>query len=500
MPILTIGTAKNFVRSGEARSWSPGFSRLKPGLQPLRNLHLAERDEYGGDMRIGRLFHILLLAAMALPADGLTAAAEPEAAPLPPDPAQPAATQPLDLETALSWTLQANPTLVAVRQNLGVSAEAISVARRFPTSLNPTLSVDVRPWVFQRQATDAVQRLEPFVSVSWAQPIELGNRREYRLQMAQASYCQTQWSILQAELMALVQTYRLHQTALYRREKLTVAQRLTEFNGKLVESLRRQAEANQVAAADVLLAEVEGQTTVEQLEVARQEYIAALTDLRQQLGMPQYAATAEPVGPFRVPDHQLAGDEDSLVRLAQENRPEVGAAAAVASNSRAALSLAHAERIPVPSVGPVYEHNESGANFYGLVVSSPIPVLNSGASIVRQREAEYRRDYVAWEQSQQQVAIQVKAVLAKWNQLQQAADRTRARFEPMRAQAARMQRLYDAGQADLVKLLQVRRRLLEAENAELDVTWQTTQAHADLLASLGSTPLLGSLSEGPAGR
>ena len=56
-----------------------------------------------------------------------------------------------------------------------------------------------------------------------------------------------------------------------------------------------------------------------------------------------------------------------------------------------------------------------------------------------------------------------------------------------------MQRLYEAGQADLVKLLQVRQRWLEAKNAQLDAVWQTTQAYADLLAALGASQLLGTL-------
>ena len=47
------------------------------------------------------------------------------------------------LETALEWTLSCNPDLVTIRQNLNVSADAVAVARRFPTSLNPTVSVDV---------------------------------------------------------------------------------------------------------------------------------------------------------------------------------------------------------------------------------------------------------------------------------------------------------------------------------------------------------------------
>ena len=53
-----------------------------------------------------------------------------------------------------------------------------------------------------------------------------------------------------------------------------------------------------------------------------------------------------------------------------------------------------------------------------------------------------------------------------------------------------MQRLYDAGQAELLKLLQVQRRYIDTRNVELDAIWETTQAYADLLAATGGTPLL----------
>ncbi len=397
----------------------------------------------------------------------------------------------IDLETALQWTLQSNPSLVTTRQNLRVSAEAVTVAEHFPTSLNPSVSVTCAPWVFERQDNGAVQNLDRSVSVVWAQPIELGHRQAYREQMARASYSQTQWNILQVELAALIQTYRLHQTALYRREKLGVAQDLNTFSTRLVESLRRQAEANQATAADVVLAEVENQATVDQLEAARQDYLAALADLRQQIGIPAIAASAEPTGSFRVPEDRIHADGATLVRLAQESRPEVQAAMAAVVNSRAALALARADRIPVPSLGPVYERNETGAVFYGLALSSPVPLLNSGNPLVGQREAEYHRDCVAVEQARQQIATQVLAVMVKWTEAQQAAERTHARFEPTRAQAERMQRLYDAGQADLLKLLQVQRRFIDTRNVELDAIWQTIQAYADVLAATGGTPLLG---------
>jgi len=401
----------------------------------------------------------------------------------------------VDLETALQLTLQCNPGLVAMRENLCVSAEAIEVAKRFPASLNPTVSFQESPWVFQREPGGGVARLHDMVVLMWQQPIELGHRRQFRTQMAEAAYCQTRWSVLQAELTALVQTYRLHQTALYRGQRLGVAQRLVEFNERLVQSLRRQLEANQVPAADVIMAEVESQTTAQLREAVRLEYAAAVAELRGQMGLPQYAASAQPAGPLEVPRDDFSGRAEALVEIALAARPEVRTATAAVANSRAALGLARADRIPVPSIGPAYEQNETGASFYGIAITSPIPVLNLGQTLVRQREAEYHRDCIALEQSRRQVEAQVRSVLTKWSQALESAAQTRARSEPIRVQAERMERLYEAGRADLVKLIQVRGRRIEAENAQWDAIWQTTQAYAEVLMTLGATPLLASLPE-----
>ena len=96
----------------------------------------------------------------------------------------------MDLATALELTLQYQPSLIAVRQNLAVSAEAIEVARQFPMSLNPTVTVDVLPWTFLR-GPGGVQPLETYLTVTWAHPIEPGHRRQLRGEMAKASYTQT---------------------------------------------------------------------------------------------------------------------------------------------------------------------------------------------------------------------------------------------------------------------------------------------------------------------
>jgi cobalt-zinc-cadmium efflux system outer membrane protein len=400
---------------------------------------------------------------------------------------------PLDLSAALECTLTYNPSLITLRQNRAVSAAALAVARQFPTSLNPTVSIDVVPWVFERSPGGPVQQLETRVAVTWAQPVELGHRTKHRLGVARAAFRQTQWTILQAELQAMIETYRLHQTATYRRQQLEVAERLMELNRQLAEVLRRQMEASQAAAADVVLAEVESAAASAKADLARQEYLIALTELRRQIGLPEYAATAVPVGTLTLPRPVLPDGDDALVQLALAARPEIHAAEAQVSGAWASVRLARADRIPIPSIGPLYEHDESGVTFYGLAVSTPVPVLNTGRTLVAQREAEYRRDRVALEQMRRQVAVEVRAALARWRQTVELAARAQQRTAPLRGQAERMQRLFEAGQTDVVRLLQVRQRTIDAQNAQLDALWQATQSYADLLAAAGAGPLLGSL-------
>ena len=143
------------------------------------------------------------------------------------------------------------------------------------------------------------------MNITWSQPIELPYRTNLRAGIAQASYDQTRFTVLQAELTALVQTYRLYQTALYRRDKLKVSRALVEFNERLVQTLQRQVEAARAAPADLVLAQVESHATRQQLEIATHEYVAAISDLRSQLGIPEYATTAVPERRHDLPETSL---------------------------------------------------------------------------------------------------------------------------------------------------------------------------------------------------
>jgi cobalt-zinc-cadmium efflux system outer membrane protein len=418
--------------------------------------------------------------------------------------------QSISLQAALYGALTGNPDLVTLRQGnvIAASAEAVEVARHFPATLNPTLWVDLRPITLVPHGTFGTRSPggagttpqgsfygfgQVFFYISLRQPIELGHQTTHRYHIAQAAYDQQRWNVIQAELTSLVQTYRFFQTAAYRREKYHLAQRLADFNDHLLQTLQRRMEANQSLAVDVALARVESRATRQQIKAARQDYLTALTDLRNQVGIPESAGVIEPLGEFNVPRYIPPVSEQIMIQEALRNRPDIHAADAQVAVTYSAIRLAKADRIPTPVVGPQYEMDEAGVQYIGFVFITPLPIWNNGKPLVLQREAEHRRAIVAFQEAQQRATAQVRAAVAKWNGATELVNESGGLTKELSTEVRLLERLFDAGQADLPKLMQARQRLIQLENAELDAVWQATQAQADLLLALGVPSLINAL-------
>jgi outer membrane protein, heavy metal efflux system len=431
--------------------------------------------------------------------------------PMPPDTlsaiAAPVGGQSISLQAALYGAITSNPDLVTLRQGnaLVASAEAVEVARHFPTTLNPTLWIDYRPITLIPNGTFGTTSPagrssgthngfyhygQDYIYVSLRQPVELGHQTTHRYHIAEAAFDQQKWVVVQAELTALVQTYRFFQTAAYRREKYRLSQELADFNDRLSESLQKRMEANQVQAADVALARVESRATRQLIKATRQDYLTALTDMRNQVGIPEQAGALEPLGEFTLPPYIPPVDEQVMIQEALGSRPDIHAAYAQVTGTHAAVNLAKGDRIPTPIIGPQYEMDEAGVQYIGFVLISQLPIWNSGKPLVLQREAEHRRAVVAYEQARQRAIAQVRAAVAKWNGATELVNESAGLSKELDKDVSSLDRLFEAGQADLTKLMQARQRLIQLQNAQLDAVWQATQAQADLLLALGMPSLI----------
>ncbi|MGB9689134.1 TolC family protein [Thermogutta sp.] len=165
--------------------------------------------------------------------------------------------QTLTLQEALQETLTRNPKLVVQRGEQRVSWAAWWAAQRFPTSLNPRISLDVRPWNFDPETG---QPLRTSVTVTLLQPVDVNGAQRHRVAQARAEYDLAQWELVTAELQALIETYRLYETAVYRRERYRLTEKLAAFQKDLVEAIRRRVESGLTAPSDLVLSETEAQS------------------------------------------------------------------------------------------------------------------------------------------------------------------------------------------------------------------------------------------------
>ena len=425
--------------------------------------------------------------------------------------------QSLSLQQALFGALTSNPDLIALRQGnpAQASAEAVEVARKFPVALNPTVFIDYRPITLIPNGTFGTTGPsgttgggtgatpnhpgsfyhfgQNYFLIALRQPVEFGHQTTHRHSIAKAAYKQVQWQIIQAEMTALVQTYRFFQTAAYRREKLRVAEQLADFNENLLKTLERRLKANQALPADVALAKVESRATRQQARAARQDYVTALTDLRNQIGIPETAAETEPLGEFTLPSTIPPVDEQALVEAALRCRPDLHASQAAIEGAGAAVRLARGDRLPTTIIGPQYVQDEAGIQYIGLNLVPILPILNSGTALVRQREAEQRRAIVAFQQVQQRAVAQVRSAVAKWNGATGLVNDSSGLTQELSGDVASLERLFEAGQTDLTRVQQARQRLIQLENAQLDALWAATQAQADLMLAVGVPSMIQSL-------
>ena len=179
-----------------------------------------------------------------------------------------------------------------------------------------------------------------------------------------------------------------------------------------------------------------------------------------------------------------------MIQEALQSRPDIHAAHAQVNGTHSAVRLAKGDRIPTPIIGPQYAMDEAGVQYVGLVLISPLPIWNSGKPLVLQREAEHRRAIIAYQEAQQRAIAQVRAAVAKWNGATELVNESAGLSKELDKEVGALDRLFEAGQADLTKLMQARQRLIQLENAQLDAVWQATQAQADLLLALGMPSLI----------
>jgi cobalt-zinc-cadmium efflux system outer membrane protein len=382
--------------------------------------------------------------------------------------ALPIASRAIMIEEALAIALAQNPDLVVNRTDVAVAAAQRVTANTYP--FNPTFESQI-------QAADnfgLAQHIRQ--SYSLLQEIETGGKGGFRRGQANASEQRTEWELRSRELDLAADVYRKFQGVLLARQKLDLARETAALNVQLANDARPLLQAAKVTGADVVIAEQEALDSRQAEAVAENELRMARLELRSTLGIAE-EVQLEPLGNLGLPARPASTSLNTLVQTALATRPEIFAKTAALQQADAAVGLAIANQKADVTFGPAMEIDENKTFFIGATLQVPLQVYNKKEGEVLQAEAERAKAAAELEQSRLKV-------LAAWQQYE-GARRLAAAFanEALPAGERHLQdaeKLLAAGQIDLLKLVELRRRHLAARQQLLEAQNQMVLRQLDL--------------------
>jgi cobalt-zinc-cadmium efflux system outer membrane protein len=390
----------------------------------------------------------------------------------------------LSLPAALAYALENNPAMAAQRRQRGIAAARVVIADTYP--FNPTLEARAQHASGPPEA--GITNRHPVEGLLlWE--LEVHGQARHRRDGAVAALSRTEWEIAAQEQALAAQVVRAYAGVQYRQEKLRLLDETLKLNERLVEDVGRLVTAGKLRTAELIVARTEVSDTLDLASAGREALTAARQDLLRALGLVEGAVETD--GPFEPPP--WAVDPAALGELALARRADLRARQMAVAEAAAGLRLAEANRYGNPVVGPAVGRDPSKVTMVGAQVSLPLPVANTHRGEVLQAEAEHAQAASLLRQAEVSVRQDLASGLARLAAAEQRAEQFRSRVLPdLRRAVEDMEKLFQAGEpgVDVLRVIDVRRKLLRARDGYLDAVWSVRQARADVAAAVGE-PALG---------
>ncbi len=387
---------------------------------------------------------------------------------------------PLSLGGAVRWALENNPEIAALRQQRGIAAAGVVIADTYP--FNPIWEASVRAAVGPPSAgiTNSVSNQHRvFIDV------ECRGQGKFRRQAAGTALSRTEWEIAQQEVALAVRTLRAFDAVIYRFRKRQLVSDTVELNREAAGLVKELVKNGRLTAADLIVIRTEVQDARAQLGPGHASYVAAAHDFYRALGAVEGSFNLQ--GGLEIPP-PLEAETDRLLLAALERRADLRARQLAVQEAEARLWLEVANRYGNVNAGPAYEYDPTRINLIGVQFAVPLPAFNTHRGEIQQREAERGRAVLDLRQTEVAVRQDVRAAAARLEQARKWADAYRNEIRPSMERALKdIRALFEAraAGADLLRVIDVQRKLLRARDTELDAVYELRQALADLALAVG---------------
>jgi outer membrane protein, heavy metal efflux system len=300
----------------------------------------------------------------------------------------------VSLDDALRLALAQNPTLRAQQ-----AALASTKAGEITAGLRPNPTMNFLAEQFGGGSASQTQ-----YTASFGQTIELGGKRQRRLDSARAATQVAGFQLEDVQRQTILLVKSTFANGLIARGQLTLAEQNLKTLDDTERLQRLRVEKGDLSELELLRLQVQRFTFERDAADARQALAAAKIALRAAAGEMNLAEQFDIVGELEFKEIPL--DRTALMRAALDNRPDLRAAEADRERARADHRLARANAWW--DITPQLEYQRIGPdNTFGFGFSIPIRVFDRNQGEIARTQAEIARvDAV-----RQATALQVLAAL-----------------------------------------------------------------------------------------
>src|SRR5215468_10816659 len=344
----------------------------------------------------------------------LVGSASPSAAQAPPPITK------LTLEEAVSLARATNPTIRAKEYEVqAVGANEVTAALR----PNPTAT-----FLAEQFGSGNVAVTQYTFNVG--QPIELGGKRQRRIDSAKAATRVTDYELTDVRRQVVFLVKKSFTDLLVARESVSLAEQNLTMLDELERVHRLRAEKGDISGLELLRLEIERFAFDRDATDARQALGNARIVLRQVVGQERVAEDFDAVGELAFPE--LTKSKSELYRMALDARPDLRAAQAARDKAGADINLAKANAWW--DVTPQIEYQRIGPdNTFGFAL--PIKLFDRNQGEITRAQAEAKRVEAARDALLAQALAEVDTALATVAAERQKATLLRDHYLPKVKQA-----------------------------------------------------------------
>jgi len=351
--------------------------------------------------------------------------------------------------------------------------EARLAAAQVRTLENPKLDLTAGP----RQGTENSVDVEVGLEI----PLELGRRRDKRVALARAGMEREKHTIGDVRRLAIAAAVGAYYRVLQAEAGLRLARDRKTLAEELLRIARERHLAGDAAKFEVNLTQTEVSRAESDIAAAQGRTASVRTGLARTLGLSS-GAELRIVGDIR----ERSFFDTLRSGPAPAERADIQAAEADVEASRAALSLAEAERMPDLAFRLSYKREaDENIALGGIAIS--LPFLNPRPGLVQEARMQKQRAQITAELRRAAMSAEIEGARQAYDAAIEAVRWIEAEGLPRQQEnEALASEGYRAGKINLTTLLQVRREALEMGRNYLERLGEAAVAGIELVSASGT--------------